>query len=857
MTSLRLAFKELIHNYSFSALFVLSLGIGLIGLTSLDSLRSSIRESLNRKSKGFLAADLGVGARRRLKPEELKLISNIMPVGTETSQLHESLTMVAGVSPAQAHSSGQASRLTELRVVESNYPFFGEIELERQGLITSNSKKDLFVGPKVWVYPELLLQLGVKVGDQVKIGDREFEVSDTILRDSAGAGSDVSFAPPVYISRQSFEATRLDAQGSLGYYTLLARLPGDAEDEKVELLAKRLNKELNDPGIQITTPKDSSEQIGRVLNYLGDYLNLAGLVALLLSSIGQFYLLRNYFSRRLTDMAIYKSLGLAAERIFAIYAWQMVLLTIVAVVPTIAITAWTLPRFTEPLHRLLNIDLALKMPLSTALIVATVGVLQSLTLTLPYLNLVRKTKVRDLLQATSPSNMGAEGSTGLSWPWFIPAAVAFVALAFILSHSFYVGSIFIAALTGGALILTFIATLTLRILNRFRWSPMGQLSLKHMVRSRAATISAFLALALGILLSNLIPQVEAGIREEISTPPGVEQPSLFLFDIQDEQVAAIKQTLADLKVQPMQSAPMVRARLTQINGAPFSKPERETNWSREKENENRSRNRGYNLSYRDELSKSESIVEGAPFQVSPTAPTQISIETRFAARLGLKPGDHLTFDVQGVDITGTIVNLRKVRWTSFQPNFFIQFNSGPLDLAPKTHLITLQQMSLEKKAEIQRQIVKDYPNVAILDVTRIVERLLSIINQLGLALKVMATFTMLVGLSILFFVTYNQLSERKKEANLFKVLGASEGFIQRVFLTEVLLLVGLAIIAGTLLSYLIGFLLSYFLFENLYQPDFISPIYLALTVVIVSLATTYFLLRSVLSDRPRNILQSV
>ncbi len=124
MTSLRLAFKELIHNYSFSALFVLSLGIGLIGLTSLDSLRSSIRESLNRKSKGFLAADLGVGARRRLKPEELKLISNIMPVGTETSQLHESLTMVAGVSPAQAHSSGQASRLTELRVVESNYPFF-------------------------------------------------------------------------------------------------------------------------------------------------------------------------------------------------------------------------------------------------------------------------------------------------------------------------------------------------------------------------------------------------------------------------------------------------------------------------------------------------------------------------------------------------------------------------------------------------------------------------------------------------------------------------------------------------------------------------------------------------------------
>ena len=58
-------------------------------------------------------------------------------------------------------------------------------------------------------------------------------------------------------------------------------------------------------------------------------------------------------------------------------------------------------------------------------------------------------------------------------------------------------------------------------------------ALLYLSRHKASSIAAFLAIAQGVLLLTLIPQVRSGLQDELNDVDGVKIPSLFLFDIQE------------------------------------------------------------------------------------------------------------------------------------------------------------------------------------------------------------------------------------------------------------------------------------------------------------------------------------
>src|SRR4029079_2137464 len=124
----------------------------------------------------------------------------------------------------------------------------------------------------------------------------------------------------------------------------------------IEALAEKLNHLLTDPAIQVITSKNASEQVGRVLGYLGDYLGLSGLVALFLMSLGQIFLYRSFLVKRRRDIAIFKTLGLDHRHIVRLYILQIIILSITALLPSLFF-GWTLlPRLETPVRALLNVD---------------------------------------------------------------------------------------------------------------------------------------------------------------------------------------------------------------------------------------------------------------------------------------------------------------------------------------------------------------------------------------------------------------------------------------------------------------------------------------------------------------------
>lgn len=832
----------------FTLFFAMNLSLGLFGFLALDAFKESIEITMAQKSKAILGADIGIGARRQLTDQELKTADEIFSRALDSTRTIETYSMVA---------SPDNSRLVELMAIESNFPFYGELELEKQGLVGGTSKKDLFDHPRAWVYPELLLQLNLKIGDFIKIGELQVEISDVVLKDSSGMGAGFSFAPPLYISRDNFEKTKLMSFGSTSFQSKLYRLP---EDISIDELSAKASDAFKDPGLQILSHKNSSEQISRMLGRLNDYLGLASLVALFLTALGTTFLYRSHISKRLRDVAVLKSLGQPAGAIELSYSLQLLLLGLVSTLPVFLLCLISFPVLSSWLSKELETEIMLHVSSRTMGLGILSGILTCLLVCYPMLSSMRNVQARQLFQGVDFQ------SQNLSWRQsllYLPAIFIFWGMSVWLAKSWYVSSLFILIFGLAFIFLTLVAFAILSALKKVKLTSLYfKIPLRNLSRQKFSSISIFLAVALGSLFMNLIPQVQSSLEKEIESPTGTKVPGLFLIDIQDEQVQEIKKSIQDLGTDLMYASPMIRARLESVNGEPFEKADRnKTVFSREEENENRFRNRGFNLSYRAGLADSETLVDGEPivgkFDPEKQKYPWISLEQRFADRLKLKIGDRLNFDIQGVFLEGQVKNMRQVKWTSFQPNFFVQFQEGAIEEAPKTFLAGVPNLPKEEKLKIQNALVRKYPNVSIIDVSRVIERISEVMDQMSLAISGMAILSILVGMSILFSIANQKAFDRRKEINLLKILGADFSLITSFFFIEFLLITTTAALMGITLSFLANFAMTKFIFESEFSFNARTPLILLFATLILTVTVSWFAIQSVLREKPKKILSEV
>ena len=371
-----------------------------------------------------------------------------------------------------------------------------------------------------------------------------------------------------------------------------------------------------------------------------------------------------------------------------------------------------------------------------------------------------------------------------------------------------------------------------------------RLATRSLGRNRSNSATGFLALGLGVLLLNLIPQFQFSLENELGLEdPSGKLPKLFLFDIQEDQVAKIEKLLKSEGHLLENLTPWIRGKLLKIKGEEYKivRTENENQANSDQQNRNNFRNRSFNLSYRNHLLESEEIVRGRMVALSydPNSgkPVEVSIEQKYAKSLELDLGDKMEIEVGGVPIFAEVVNIRRVRWTSFQPNFFVQMQPGVLDKAPKTFIATLNKINPEQKEKIQDLLVREFPTISILDVERTGKKILSIVEQMTWALQIMALLSILAGLVILYSISREKAREQRWEINLMKVLGASFKDLRNQVRFEFGLLGFCASILGVSLSTLVSFVLSKYIFDKVWSLQIALPLFVILVVVILSILT--------------------
>jgi putative ABC transport system permease protein len=810
--SLSFFFKTLLRESRGSrgrlAFFIACLSVGVAAVVSVAGLSASLDDGIRGEARQLLAADLAIEGRRPV-PRDLKLAAAGL-AGAERTDLQETVTVVAA-PPRTAGQPGR-SQLVELKVVQGTYPFYGKLVIQPQRPLS-----ELLTPQTTVVASELLSRLGLRVGDSLRIGSQAFRIAGVVLSEPDRISVSMTLGPRVFLSNAAFQRAGLAGYGSrIGHRTLL-KVPPGFPSAGLDAAKEKLQRTIPDPTFyRIETYREAQPSLRRSLGRVERFLGLVALLSLFVGGIGVAQSVRAWLASRLDAIAVLKCLGMRPREIFPLYLGQTALLglagSLVGIAAGVAVQL-VLPSLFPDL-----IPAELIRPWQPAALLRglVLGVGVAVLFSLPPLSAVLRVPPARVLRREAeplPGHRWVLVATGIA------LALGVWLMASIQARSWDLGARFTGGVAGATLVLSLAALLITRGVRRLPRESLRRPWLRHgvaaLARPGATTLSAIVALGLGVLVVLGMSLVQRRLTQELSAELPKEAPSAFLIDIQPAQWPGVEKLIKEQGATRIQSVPVVMARIAAIDGRPVEELNRNARRPAPEEmqgdDDDRERGEGsrrwaltreQRLTYMNMLPEDNQIVEGVLWGDPQRA--EVSVEQDFAQDLGLRLGSTIRFDIQGVPQELTVTSLRTVNWRTFGINFFLVVEPGVLENAPQQRLAAFQ-LPRGTEQRVQDLLAASYPNVTLLRIREILDKIIQVMARIGLGIRFLGGFTVLAGIAILAGAISAGSVRRGREVALLKTLGMTRRSVLGTFAVEYAL-IGLTAaligaIGGTLLSW--------------------------------------------------------
>jgi putative ABC transport system permease protein len=340
------------------------------------------------------------------------------------------------------------------------------------------------------------------------------------------------------------------------------------------------------------------------------------------------------------------------------------------------------------------------------------------------------------------------------------------------------------------------ASVVRRFGRRFRY---GLANLRRHSRGNAVQVAA---LALGLTGVLLLTFTRNDLVNAWRRSAPADAPNRFLVGVQPDQLSSVEEFFRERKIAVPELYPMVRGRVVAVNGRPVSEADYE------EERAKRLIEREFNLSYMSELPSHNEIAAGRWFQ---PGGQELSVEQGIAERLGWKLGDELTWTVGGETFKARITSLRKLRWDSMKVNFFVITPPRVLEGMPTSFVSAFR---IEPGGErMLNELSARFPNLTIVDVAAAVRQAQEVIDQLASAVQFIFLFALSAGMLVLYSALVATEDERRREAAVMRVYGASRAQVTGAQRVEFLAMGVVAGVLATLGAAAIGQVLARRVFE--------------------------------------------
>ena len=803
----------------------LVLAVSVVGGISIFTDR--LENSLVRQSHEFIGADKIVrsGSERPLRWEQLA-----SQAGVETALTASFASMVF---------ANDEMHLASVKAVSKHYPLLGELTVTDVAFAEAPLQRKVSQGPQpgeVWVDARLLPLLNIEVGDVIQVGVRELTVTQILVNEPDRGSMMSMLGARVMMSYKDLPSTEVIQPGSrVQYRWMLSASPAQLESFMVQF-----EPELT-PLHTVQDINSSQQGLGRTLGIARQFLLMAASIGVMLSGVAIAISARSFASHHIDQVALVKSLGVSRWRIRYLYGIQMLWLGVVATVLGLVVA--------ECLQRIITYALASLFPValisanwSAYGVGAITGMVCLICFVLPPLWFLPSVPPIKVLRR----EIEVEGTKDY-WQLLLGAGALVLLIAFF-TRDLTLTLIFLGVVTLIIVAVGLISGGLLSIGNRYgrNLGNVWRLAFANLTRYRFQTyvqVGVF-AVAIMLLLSLTAIRTTLVSDWQMQLPP--EAPNHFLLNIADYEQQAIDQFLRQQQLNPKGLYPVIRGRLTHINGLEPSEEQRAKAHILRSEG---------NLSWIDTLEADNEIVAGQWWDQWSSKGFGVSLEESIANSIGVSVGDQLTFNIGGFTLDATVASIRKLRWDSMNPNFYFLMSPGALDNFSPTYLTSVY-LPADKKPIINH-LLRAHPTVVVIELDRVIAQIQAIVSQVSRGVELVLWLVLIGGVLVMWSAVRASMNVRMKEAALLRALGCSSKRLIGGIGAEFLVVGTIACLIAILGAQVMIFAIQVWVLQMPSSYDFgLLSIGFILGVVVIT-GMGFFACRTVVSTPPGVILRGL
>ena len=794
-----MAIRELRSSWRRLVIFFACISIGVGSIVTLRSVIQSVRSGLAHESRTMLSADLVISSNDPFTEDVLKRVA-VEEGNGRISQKIETIELPTMVRPADKNRD--IARMVELRAVPPKFPLYGSVELE-DGSYLHASIKDR----GALVKPELLAQLNLNIGESLLIGNETFTIRGVISSEPGRDMGAFSLGSRVMIDVEDLSATGLLSFGSRVSYQLLLQVPEPLADELLVDLQEAFANEF----VRIRSYRRADNRIGENFQQAENYLSLTGLVILILGGIGVSSVTRVFIQQKIKSVAILKCVGATTRQILSVYIAQILFLGIAGSFLGVILAGFVIemiPLLLGEISQFIEIDYGLT--LSAILQGASVGLAVSLLFALVPLLALRHIKPSVLLRQEALEKNRIDlvrlvATTAAASMLLI--VVAWQAGSFQVAFILTTGFLVVAGLlyTAGVILV--------RAVQPFRHTRSFALrhAVRHISRSGSQTGVVLLVVGLGVFFILGVRSLQENLVENFSMQIEEGAPDMFLLDVQQDQREALAKFIANFNGNDssLTLMPILRARVVAVRG-------QEVNLDSFEDVRGRgSLSREYTVTYRSSLEANEEVSEGTWWDSTPTEAVEVSIEESLQGRFGIQPGDQMTFNILGRDVTALVSNIRKVAWGDFRAGgFMFVFRPGPFEDLPHTYISTARGPGdVKARAELVSGLARQFSNVSVIDLREVLITVRNVVESVTIGVTTVGVVVLLSGVLILVGAVSMTKFQRIYESAILKTLGGRAKLVATILLLEYGVVGVIAGAIGAIGAMGFSWAVAYFVFE--------------------------------------------
>lgn len=849
MISLRIAWRELRASRAKFFFVVLAVAMGAGSLTGVRGFSRSFSRMLLSEARTLMAGDLTVRVFAMPDAEQQQALDRLQAEGVRRTWITETVTMAASTASPNP-------LLVSVKAVDpSAYPFYGEVKLQPASSLSAALAPD-----SVAVSDDVLLRLGVKVGEKVRIGGQDFRIAGIVTAEPDRMTGSLNVGPRVMMSRAALDRTGLISVGSRAAQRYLFKLPASGQPDVAQV--RRVLKRRFPEGT-IADFRETHPIITRGLNRATTFLSLIGLIALVIGSMGVGSAMHGHLQQKLDSIAMMKCIGARSSQIIRIYLVETLLLGLGGGLAGVAVGSAVAAAFPSLIARYFPVSAPLGWDPVPAVQGLVVAVLITLLFTLPQLAGIRRIR---------PAQIFRRNMEGGEWQsrwrrWRDVRASLGAALLILLGtagvaasvaegtwrDAARTGTIFALGLAVGLGLLSLAAWLLLRGVRTFLCGgtrllpPTLRHGMANLYRPGSQAQAAVVALGVGVMFTLAVYLVQSALVGQIrnSAPRGMA--NVFLLDIpgaEKQQVLDAIRSRQGLESPPEVMA-AVAARISAVNGTPVMQlPLNDFG---------RRFQRTRAVTWVAQRPPETDLVAGEWWSPQDTAP-QVCINEEAARILNVQVGGTLDWEIWKTAIRTRVACIQRTESIRMAARFEFIFNPGQLERFPAIYYGSVR-MKPALVPELQRDLYQQFPTVTVVNVADVMQIVEEVVERINLVIRFISAFTILAGAILVASSVAGTRFRRMREVVILKTIGATRSRIAQIFSVEFLMLGAVAGIMGSLLASGFAALVLRQLLDVPYRFDAPAALVTVVATALVAAGAGWAASARILSQKPLEVLR--